>query len=169
MTILPLSRNTIKLASASDAPVWSIGDDSSSPFKTFLSHNTCPYYVLIQNIEYEDNDVVLPIVAVDDARVLYGFGKDFGKLFITGLLCIPTSEVSDENGRKQTTNLIDELNTAFNKTRSTATAKPVNISGAMGFKTKAYIIGMKLHSANPQSNTIQFTLTGLVAPVSNNE
>lgn len=129
-------------------------------FEDFIDQKTCPSFVLIQQVEYEDSDVLLPVVAVDDKRVLYGFGKDFGKLYITGILCLYAGE-----GRKQ---IIATLQKAFDKARATKNGKPITVShGPSGLTIKFYAAGIKLFNANPNANHISFGITGLVAPVTN--
>ena len=154
-TYIPYERETITIRKGNNA--WSM----NGGFEKFISKKSCPDIVIIQNVDYEDNDVLLPIVAVDDHRVLYGFGKDFGKIYISGIICLsPNTQKGDE--------LVTLLQNEFNSTRATVKEKPITISHTTsGISIKFYAIGIKLHNANPNANYIGFTISGLVTPITN--
>lgn len=159
-TYIPFDRETIIIhAGKKNAWAMNSGDEG---FTKLFKNQKCPDFIIILNVEYEDNDVLLPIVAVDDHRVLYGFGKDFGKIYISGIICL-----SPNSKKKNGEGLMKEFQDAFDKSRAITLKTPMTISHASGFAAHFYATGIKLYNANPQANHISFVINGLIAPVTN--
>ena len=142
----------------------SVGKGKSSfQFETidyiFKKARDGPGCVMIQDIEYEESDVYLPIIAVNDKRVIYKFGKSFGKFTVKCVAYVM-------NCKAKLYVKLNRLQEAFEKVRIASKDKPLNIS-ACGLKCKVYYTHMNLGRVDPRHNSIEFTLTCLVAPKSN--
>lgn len=116
--------------------------------------------VLIDGIRYEEEDVVLPVVALDDERVLYSFGKNFGKFSLVGTIYITKCQGSGFTSK------VKAVQDAFNSARVSASTSPRKLS-AFKMNPKVYVVGMTLGQANPSKQTIAFSIDCIVAPVKN--
>lgn len=115
--------------------------------------------ILMDGIQYSESDVVLPIVALDDKRVLYSFGKNFGEFVLQGTIYI----LKCSGG---ITSAVKDLKDQFDGNRVAQKLTPCNLS-ALNLSAKIYITGLAYSNVNVQNQTISFGLNCLVAPVSN--
>lgn len=114
----------------------------------------------ITDIDFEDSDVILPIVALDDKRVLYSFGKNFGKATISGLIYLFNCRAGSL--------IAQRLYEAFNKVRSSAKSTPSNLSIVGGISgIKVYPISLRFANADAKNQSIGFSISCVVAPITN--
>jgi hypothetical protein len=112
--------------------------------------------ITIDDIQPVEQDIATPIVAVDDHRALYKFGKNFGTIQVHGTIYMGSIEKSE--------NIIQKVTKAFDKLRLSSKSKPVNVSIAKGYKCKAYFTQMTFGQADANYNKIAYMLSGLIAP-----
>lgn len=117
---------------------------------------------IIQDLVVSDSDVSIPVIGADDVRVLYTFGKNFGQITIKGLILF---------GSGAQTNKIDyaaSLKQSFNRARMSAKKKASTVTGpGIGRNTKVHWTNLEFSGANPEKCTLGFTLSGIIAPISN--
>lgn len=116
--------------------------------------------ILYENVTFTDSDVVLPITALGDKRMLYSFGKNFGTVTITGT-------IYNANPKLIYFTSISKLYDKFNEERTSTRLETINLSILSGFKCKLYVTSFTVHGANPQNQSISFTIEGTVCPINN--
>lgn len=125
----------------------------------FKGHDT-DNIVILDDIQYTDGDVILPVVALDDHRIMYTFGKNFGEAYIMGTIY---------NGCRENPKFtaINKLDGVFQGARISTSKSPVNLSVAGGWKAKVYIISLDIMQANPMNQSIKFRVSCKVVPIKN--
>lgn len=123
------------------------------------SYRDGPGCIIVQDVQYEEKDVFLPILAVNDKRIIYRFGKNFGRFTI-----ICTAYVMDCKGSLKIK--LNKIQEAFEKVRLASKANPSNVS-ACGLKCKVYYTNLEIGRVDPKANSINFSITGVVAPKGN--
>jgi hypothetical protein len=109
---------------------------------------------LIMGIPLVYQEIVQPVVTLDDKRTLYVFGSAWTETMINGLLLLG----GNRTGGRMLAGLMDWYETnKVSKLRA-----PVKLSVG-GRSVDAYIIGLRLDAANPNINTQNFTLMALTA------
>ena len=112
--------------------------------------------ITIDDIIPEENDIATPVVAVDDHRALYKFGKNFGTITVRGTVYLGA------NNKKS--NTAQAVAKAFKALRLSSKSKPVNVSITSGYKCKAYFTQFAFGESDPDTNKIKYALVGLIAP-----
>lgn len=122
-------------------------------------HRDGPAVIVIQNISYVEQDVYLPVLAVDDHRVLYRFGRNFGQFSFQCVAyimnCDPKIEI-----------LLNDIKNAFEDIRLASVDTPENIN-ACGLQCKVYWHKLEMGSVDNRAHSITFTITAIVAPKTN--
>lgn len=114
----------------------------------------------ITDIDFEENDVTLPIVALDDQRILYSFGRNFGKATISGLIYL--------FGCNKQTDILQKLYQSFNQKRTASSSSPSNLSLPGGLTgVKVYPVLLKFYNTDSKFQYVTFAVSCLVAPVTN--
>lgn len=112
--------------------------------------------ITIDDITPEEQDIATPIVAVDNHRALYKFGKNFGTIKVKGTVYLGSN--------KSRSSVVQRVSKAFKSLRLSSKSKPVNVSITSGYKCKAYFTNFAFGEADPNHNKITYILTGVVAP-----
>lgn len=115
--------------------------------------------IVIDSIEPTEREIAVPVVCVDNFRVLYRFGKNFGALTVTGKVYLGSSAKG-----KAASTAMKTLKSSFEKIRLSSTKKPKKVSATDGFTCKAYFVELKLGAANAEFHYIEYTLQGIIAP-----
>jgi hypothetical protein len=111
--------------------------------------------VLLQSVEITDNDIVMPVATMNNFKVVYTFGQDFGNLVIGGeILLGPTGDLA--GGLK---NLINW----FNVNRVSVLLAPVSVSLPGGAAYKAYVQGLQIGRVDPELCTVPFGISAIIA------
>lgn len=113
--------------------------------------------ITIDDIQPSEGDIATPIVAVDDYRSLYRFGKNFGQIQVHGTVYLGPA--------KGSSNVLKSVKSAFDSLRLSSSKSPVNVSITSGYKCKAYFTTMAFGQADPNVNKVTYILQGLVAPI----
>lgn len=111
---------------------------------------------LIIGIPLVYQEITQPVVTLDENRILYVFGSAWTDTMINGMLLLGDSST----GGRQLATLLDWYGT--NKVSASTEGKSVKLSVG-GRSVDAYITGLRLDAANPDTNTQLFTLTALTA------
>lgn len=139
------------------------GSANDSAFRLQGWNNIIPMHrgsgiTLIDSINYMEEDITLPITAIDDNRVLYSFGKNFGVLNIVGTVYL--------FGCSSLSNQLTRIQNAFNRNRVSNSKSPKDIS-AIGLKCKVYYDRLEFSGADTDQQSIRFNLRCLIAPIKN--
>lgn len=118
-----------------------------------------PNIAIIDDVAFVDQDITLPVVALDDKRVFYTFGKNFGQLMLTGTLYAGCG--------KPEFPAIKALQDAFDQLRVSSSKTPETLSIVGGFSCKVYIQQLEIMQAIPAVQSIKFRVTCTVVPPSN--
>ena len=113
--------------------------------------------ITIDDIQVTEKDIATPIVAVDDHRALYKFGKNFGEITVRGTIYLGSTS-------NKSNNVVQKVAKAFKSLRLSTKSQPTNVSITSGYKCKAYFTQMSFGEADPNFNKIQYIIGGLVAP-----
>jgi len=114
--------------------------------------------VLIQGAQLTDSDLVLPVTALGNIKILYAFGQRFGDVQIIGnVLAGPVA------GDGAVFNVVYQF---FQDHRVTKLKDSVKLSIPGGKAYKIYIVGLGLAEPDPQYHVQPFLLHGMVAGAS---
>lgn len=114
--------------------------------------------ITIDDIQTTEQDIATPIVAVDDHRALYKFGKNFGSITVSGTIYLGSVKDKPET-------IIQKVTSAFNQLRLSSKSEPVDVSISSGYKCKVYFTQLGFGQANAEFNKISYKLVGLIAPL----
>lgn len=117
--------------------------------------------ILIDGVIIKDKDIVLPVTALDDYRVLYRFGKDFGNVQIVGTIYL--GPVDCGNGRNS--KLVKQLASAFEQDRVSNHDTPIKVSIASGEAYPCYPFDLTFAQVDADKNSIKYTIECILAPV----
>ena len=130
-------------------------------FDAFKSFRKKAGVIILDNIMFKDSDLYLPVDALNDKHVLYSFGKTFGQFVIGGTAFIPRCGKSYSKAQ-----ILKQLQSAFTSKRMSKSKKPVTIS-ILDLSFKGYITDFEVNNPDGITQSIHFSVSGLVAPVSN--
>jgi hypothetical protein len=112
---------------------------------------------LIQGIPLQLQEIVQPVVTLDDKRTLYVFGSAWSETTIMGVLLLG----DNKSGGQQLSSLLGW----YESNRVSKSKKSVELS--LGGKSiDAYIVGLRLEAANPAINTQGFSILALTSTAS---
>jgi hypothetical protein len=110
--------------------------------------------LLIMSVNPQESDVVAPIITLENTRILYSFGANFGNISISGMLLLGKSGTPGTSLKT----LID----FFEKYRVSKSPTPVEVSGP-GAGWNVFFTGLNIGEADSVTNTQAFALTGTIA------
>lgn len=140
--------------------IWGL-DGFRSLFKPKGAKKSCTAGVLIQDVTTKRSDVVVPVVGVDDKRVLYTFGKNFGQISVKGIIFVGATD-------QKPAEYAAKLRQNFDKASVSARQEPCTVSGpGLGKNTKVYWTGLEFPASDADRNIMSFVLTGIIAPIAN--
>ena len=110
--------------------------------------------LLITGVAPKKSDVVTPIITLENTRILYSFGANFGDISVSGLILLGKS--GNPGGSLKT--LVD----FFESNRVSKKKSPTRVSGP---KTawQVFFTGLQIGEADPVFNTQPFSITGIIA------
>jgi hypothetical protein len=110
--------------------------------------------LLIMSVNPEESDLVVPVVTLENTKILYSFGSNFGNITISGLLLLGKSGVPGQ--------CLKTLIDFFEKHRVSKSASSINVSGpSTGWKV--FLTGLKVGEADSMNNTQSFALFGTIS------
>jgi hypothetical protein len=117
--------------------------------------------VLILGAQLTDADLVNPVTALGNIKILYVFGQKFGEVQILGsVLCGP----SGSNG-----GAFGQVTSFFEAHRVSNSESPVNLSIPGGKSYKIYVTGLGLAQPDAELHIQPFMIYGLIANPSGGE
>lgn len=117
--------------------------------------------ILILGAQITDSDLVLPVSALGNIKILYVFGQKFGEVQILGsVLCGP----SDSNG-----GAFSQVMSYFEQARVSKDGRPIDLSIPGGRSYKVYITGLGLAQPDAVLHVQPFMFYGLIASPSNGQ
>lgn len=122
--------------------------------------DTCGSMILIDSIIISVQDAATPKDAMNDTHAVYVFGKTFGSCIIKGTAYLGAEDTT----KSSITNPITILENWFKDNRISKKKKPVKVSFAEHFKAQVFIDTLKFGNTNPKVNSIEFEISGMVAP-----
>ena len=114
--------------------------------------------ILINNADIGDADTVLPVSTVNDKKILYVFGTEFGQVQIMGEILLGKAGAG---GQATAINKVIEWFKQYRVSGAAQTAFNLSVAGGQGYKV--FAVGMALGAVDPEYNIIQFRITGLLA------
>jgi hypothetical protein len=110
--------------------------------------------LLINSVMPEENDVVLPVITLENTRILYSFGANFGSMRIGGVILLGKSGSPGQSLK----NLID----FFKQKRVSNNQSTIKVTGP-STSWKVFLTGLQVGDADPQLNMQTFVLIGNIA------
>jgi hypothetical protein len=110
--------------------------------------------ILIMSVTVKDDDVVLPVITLENTRVLYTFGAGFGEVSVNGIILL--GKAGAAGGAYST------IVNFFNSKRVSKSKAPVNVTGP-GASWRIFLLGLTIQDADPQFNTQGFSFVGNIA------
>jgi len=119
------------------------------------SSNDSP--ILLTGVQVGDRDLILPIVTLDNFRILYTFGQDFGDFNIVGTAVLGASGGSGD--------AIKNVVSWFKTNRVTNSQSTVTVSLGGSGSYEIFVIGLSISEADTGFHTQPFMIAGRIAKV----
>lgn len=110
--------------------------------------------LLIMSVSPQKSDVVAPIITLENTRILYSFGANFGNITISGMILLGKSGTPGESLKT----LVD----FFESNRVSKKSSPIDVSGP-STAWKVFLTGLSIGEADSVNNSQSFALTGIIA------
>lgn len=110
--------------------------------------------LLVMSVSPQKSDVVSPVITLENTRILYSFGANFGNITISGMILLGKS---GEPGESLKT-LVD----FFETNRVSKKSSPIKVSGP-STAWQVFLTGLNIGEADSANNTQSFALTGFIA------
>lgn len=116
-----------------------------------LVSSGCPP-LLINGVQLQETDVVLPVTTLNNTSILYVFGGNLGNVTISGTAFL------GPQGTGQMEQVVAFVRN--NRVSNSLSTVPVSFPGG---SLSIYVTGMGLSPADPEFNLQPFAITGMVA------
>lgn len=110
--------------------------------------------LLIMSVSPQKSDVVAPVITLENTRILYSFGANFGNITVSGMILLGKSGVPGTS--------LSTIVNFFEKYRVSKSPSPVKVSGP-GVGWNVFFTGLNIGEADSVSNSQSFALTGIIA------
>jgi len=110
--------------------------------------------LLIMSVSPTKSDVVAPIITLENTRILYSFGANFGNITISGMVLMGKSGTPGQSLKT----IVD----FFESNRVSKSTSPINVTGP-SVAWKVFLTGLSINEADSVNNTQSFALTGIIA------
>lgn len=110
--------------------------------------------ILINGVTLNDDDVVMPVITLENKRVLYSFGANFGGISVNGIILL--GKAGDVSKGLQT------VTDFFSKNRVSNSKKAIKVTGP-STAWKMFLTGLQVQPADPISHMMPFTFVGNIA------
>jgi hypothetical protein len=110
--------------------------------------------LLIMSVSPQKSDVVAPIITLENTRILYSFGANFGNITISGMVLLGKSGSPGQSLKT----IVD----FFESNRVSKSTSPINVTGP-SVAWKVFLTGLSINEADSVNNTQPFALTGIIA------
>ena len=110
--------------------------------------------ILLDGVDLADQDIVYPVVTVENFKVIYVFGKDYGSANIRGTCLLGSSNASGGS--------FSRVVQYFEENRISNSKKPIQVS--VGQKAyNVYLVGLVIGQPDPTFNILPFSFIGTIA------
>jgi len=110
--------------------------------------------LLIMSVSPQETDVVSPVVTLENTKILYSFGSNFGNITISGMVLLGKSG----SPGKSLKTIID----FFETRRVSKKSEAVSVMGpSVGWRV--FLTGLQIGEADSVNNTQSFQLSGIIA------
>lgn len=110
--------------------------------------------LLVMSVSPQKSDVVAPVITLENTRILYSFGANFGNITISGMILLGKSGTPGQSLKT----LVD----FFESKRVSKSSSPIDVSGP-STSWKVFLTGLNIGEADSVNNTQSFALTGIIA------
>jgi len=110
--------------------------------------------LLIMSVSPQKSDVVAPIITLENTRILYSFGANFGNITISGMILLGKSGSPGQSLKT----VVD----FFESKRVSKSTSPISVTGP-STAWKVFLTGLNIGEADSVNNTQSFALTGIIA------
>ena len=110
--------------------------------------------LLIMSVSPQKSDVVAPIITLENARILYSFGANFGNITISGMILLGRSGTPGQS--------LKTLVAFFESNRVSKKTSPIEVAGP-STAWKVFLTGLNIGEADSVNNSQAFALTGIIA------
>ena len=108
--------------------------------------------IILQSINIDTKVINLPVVCLNDTRILYVFGKDFGDISVGGLAML---------GKGGSGSALSQVISYYKSNAAVdGGAKPVSVSLPGNVSYKFYLLGLVISDPNPELQYFPVMLTG---------
>ena len=111
--------------------------------------------ILITGVTVRDSDIVMPVATLENTRILYTFGANFGEVSVNGIILLGSAD------NKSTS--FSDLVSFFKDNRVSVSKTAVNISGPSDTSWAVFLTGLIIGDVDPTYNIQSFSLTGNIA------
>lgn len=111
--------------------------------------------ILITGVTVKDSDVVMPVITLENTKILYTFGSDFGEVVISGLILLGSADDKSQ--------AMGDLIKFFQEKRVSKSKNTVKVSGPSKSSWAIFLNGMTIGDADPTYNIQTFAISGSVA------
>lgn len=111
--------------------------------------------VLLTGVQTADQDLVLPVVTLDGAKILYTFGEDFGQFGIVGVCLLG---MAGGTGRA-----LGALVEWFSQHRVARSQESVSVTLGGGGAYRIFITSLNIAEADTEYGIQPFVVSGMVA------
>lgn len=111
--------------------------------------------ILLQGIDLQDNDIISPVVTLEDFKVLYKFGQAFGNATIYGDILL--GPVGSTGGG------LSALIGWFQANRVSKSSSPITFSMAGGSAYRMYATGLVIGRVDPEYHIQNFAISAIIA------
>ena len=104
--------------------------------------------ILILGVSVKDDDVVLPVITLENTRVLYTFGASFGEVTVNGVILLGQSGQAGSG--------LSTIIEFFNNKRVSKSKAAVAVTGPSA-SWNVFMLGLTVQDVDPQFNTQGFS------------
>lgn len=110
--------------------------------------------VLINGVQTNDDDVVMPVITLENTRVLYSFGANFGSISVSGMILLG---IAGSGGAGLAT-----VTSFFGRHRVSNNKQAITVSGP-STAWRMFLTGLQVQPADPITHIMTFSLVGNIA------
>jgi hypothetical protein len=111
--------------------------------------------ILLDGVDGGDQDLVFPVVTLDDKKYLYSMGEDFGRISVTGMALLGKAE----QGGKSFASVV----AYFQAHRISQSKEPITVSYPGKVSQKAYPYALVVAKPDPEFHIQYFQIQAIVA------
>jgi len=113
--------------------------------------------ILLTGVDITDQDIIFPVVTVENFKVIYRFGTDYGSVRITGVCLL--GAVGTKGGGSS----FSSAKAYFDRNRVSNRKTPIQVSVPGTNAYNVYLIGLNIGEPDPAFNIVPFAYLGTIA------